>query len=171
MTAQTHLARIPRDTLAPPHTLVLPSWLTPAFARQWLEAGGLAERPRGGQAFSQAERYAAIADGQDWDPRRAYRLAWREEYTGRELAAVAEAAGKGKKGKKAGWKRVGARNVLDGAEDMDNGYDPRRAFWHLAKRAIDDGELKPEAVNELAEQGKSDGWGSALQQLREAAGL
>jgi len=75
------LPRIPAGEAPPPETIVLPSWLTPAFARKWLKAGGLATSPRGGQKFSQAERYQAISHRRDWDPARGWALVWREPYT------------------------------------------------------------------------------------------
>ena len=87
------LPTIPRDAPAPPRTILLPHWLTPAFARAWLKRSakdqdrpGLAARPRAGQHYSQAERYTAIALRRDWNEHRDYDLAWREPYTGRTLA-------------------------------------------------------------------------------------
>jgi len=142
----------------PPRTIVLPAWLTPAFAARWLKAGDLAEHPRGGQSYSQLERYRAIAAGVDWSPRRRCQLTWQEPYTGHYLAdLVAEAEAE-----------KAADDAERGAPGNDNGHDPRLAFWHIAKRAIADGDLSPRTVNALARQAHDrDGWGSALEQLRE----
>ena len=55
----------------PPRTLILPSWLTPDFARRAIEEG----RVRG----VQKKRYEAIAEGRDWNTERGYRLTWEQE--------------------------------------------------------------------------------------------
>jgi len=131
-------------------TITLPHWLTPAFARTWLKQLDAASP---GRKRDQIERYRAIARGADWNEHRGYALAWREPYTGHVLADQAKATVK----------------LVTGDDDLNAGNGPgvRLTFWQIAKRAIDDGALRPETVNELAEQGQRDGWGSALQKLRE----
>jgi hypothetical protein len=72
------LQRVPRGTQSGAGRLVLPAWLTPAFAKRKLRSGKLAKRPQRGEAYSQADRYRAISEGQDWDRSRDWTLVWQE---------------------------------------------------------------------------------------------
>jgi hypothetical protein len=74
----TDLTRVPRGTLSGDGRIVLPSWLTPAFAKQKLRRGGLANKPRRGEKFSQVVRYRAIVQRRDWDAERDWALVWQE---------------------------------------------------------------------------------------------
>jgi len=129
-------------------TIVLPHWLTPAFARTWLKTLDAASP---GRQRDQIERYRAIARGEDWNERRDYRLSWREPYTDHHLAD-----------------QVATAKHATGDEEASTNYEMRLAFWQIAKRTIDDGVLSPETINALAERGRRNGWESALHDLNEA---
>jgi len=133
-----------------PNTITLPAWLTPAFARSWLKRDANAANGQRRLSPDQRFRYAAIADGQDWNARRQYRLAWAAPYTGHYLAD-----------------QVAAHKQPVAEDAHENGHDARLAFWQRAKTAIRAGEIDPEIVNALAKQGEGDGWERALQALNQ----
>ena len=143
------LPRIPRDATAPPRTIVLPSWLTPGYARRWLKRSkALGVRPKAGQAFSQAERYKAIAERRDWDPRRGYKLVWQEPYAGRAFAQLEP-------------------EPTPAPVPLDEGQAARR-FGELAQSAIMSGRVEADRVNAILVEGKSASWAELVRKLEAA---
>jgi len=81
------LPRVPHATSRIEGRYAMESWLTPEFARQALATGGLCQKPRRNERFSQQWRYECYAQGLDPDRERDWPLVWREPYTGRCFGA------------------------------------------------------------------------------------
>jgi len=134
--------RVPRGTHSDATRLVLPSWLTPAFARRWLaQESALSDRPHHGDRYSQADRYAAIAREQDWTGQ-GRRLVWLEPY-----ASVPPAQ----------------HEPVEEPPPADES-DAARRFGQLASAAIREGRVEALVVNDLLADGQA--WSVLLGQLQ-----
>lgn len=135
------LPRVPRGTHSDAARLVLPSWLTPAFARQWLaREGALGGHPHKDERHSQVDRYAAVARETDWTGQGRH-LVWMEPYASPSAPRPAQ----------------------DKTPPADETEAARR-FGQLAAASIRQGHVEAMIVNALLDGDQP--WSARLAQLQ-----